>query len=82
MILQKSRGRQLLVDENVAPEVVVHVSDLKERPGRSYRLPSTGWEGPPPLVVSSMERLNSLLEKAEPPGFPPPFPSRNAAQAA
>ena len=56
---------RLLVHENVAPEVVVHVSDLKERQAQ-LQATIDGMEGPPPLVVSSMERLNSLLEKAEP----------------
>jgi len=56
---------RLLVHENVAPEVVVHVSDLKERQAQ-LQATIDGMEGPPPLVVSSMERLSSLLEKAEP----------------
>ena len=56
----------LLINEHLAPETVVQVSDLKERRAR-LRLAIEEMEGPPPpLVVSSMERLNGLLDKAEP----------------
>ena len=68
---------RLLVHENVAPEVVVHVSDLKERQAQ-LQATIDGMEGPPPLVVSSMERLNSLLEKAEPILESAPIPESQA----
>jgi predicted PurR-regulated permease PerM len=56
----------LLVSDRLAPETAVQVSDLKERQAR-LRLAVEEMEGPPPpLVVSSMERLAGLLEKAEP----------------
>jgi len=56
----------LLVSDRLAPETAVQVSDLKARQAR-LRLVIEEMEGPPPpLVVSSMERLAGLLEKAEP----------------
>jgi predicted PurR-regulated permease PerM len=56
----------LLVDNRLAPDAAVQVSDLKERQTR-LRLVIDEMEGsPPPLVISSMERLANLLEKAEP----------------
>jgi putative permease len=56
----------LLVNDRLAPEAAVQVSDLKERQTR-LRLAIEEMEGPPPpLIVSSMERLAGLLEKAEP----------------
>ena len=56
----------LLVSDRLAPDPAVQVSDLKERQVR-LRLAIEEMEGPPsPLVVSSMERLADLLEKAEP----------------
>src|SRR5688572_31619636 len=56
----------LLVSDRVAPDTTVQASDLKERQAR-LRLAIEEMEGPPPpLVVSSMERLAGLLEKAEP----------------
>jgi predicted PurR-regulated permease PerM len=56
----------LLFSDRPAPEKAVQVSDLKERQAR-LRLAIEEMEGsPPPLVVSSMERLAGLLEKAEP----------------
>jgi hypothetical protein len=57
---------KLLVSDRLAPETAVQVSDLKIRQAR-LRLAIEEMEGPPPpLVVSSMERLAGLLEKAEP----------------
>jgi hypothetical protein len=57
---------RLLINENVSAETVVHVSDLRERQAK-LRAVIAQMEGkPPPQVVSSMERLTSLLEKAEP----------------
>ena len=56
----------LLINDRLAPEAAVQVSDLRERQSR-LRLVIDEMEGPPPpLVVSSMERLAGLLEKAEP----------------
>ena len=56
----------LLINDRLAPEVPLQVSDLKEQQSR-LRLAIEKMEGsPPPLVVSSMERLAGLLEKAEP----------------
>ncbi len=57
---------RLLVHENVAPEIVVHISDLKERHAQLQASIEQMDGPPPPLVVSSMERLTGLLEKAEP----------------
>jgi predicted PurR-regulated permease PerM len=56
----------LLINDRLAPETAVQVSDLKERQA-GLRLAIEEMEGsPPPLVVSSMERLSGLLKKAEP----------------
>jgi hypothetical protein len=56
----------LLVSDRLAPDTAVQVSDLKERQAR-LRLNIEEMEGPPPpLVISSMERLAELLNKAEP----------------
>jgi len=57
---------KLLVKDRLAPGTVIQISDLKERQAR-LRLTLEEMEGPPPpLVVSSMERLSDLLEKADP----------------
>jgi hypothetical protein len=56
----------LLASDRLAPETAVQASDLKERQAR-LRLVIEEMEGsPPPLVLSSMERLAGLIEKAEP----------------
>jgi putative permease len=56
----------LLVSDRLAPNAAGQISDLQERQAR-LSLAVEAMEGPPPrLVVSSMERLKSLLEKAEP----------------
>lgn len=56
----------LLVSDRLAPTAVVQVSDLKERQARLH-VDMEEMEGtPPPLVLSSMERLKDLLEKADP----------------
>ncbi|HET9587566.1 MAG TPA: AI-2E family transporter [Anaerolineales bacterium] len=55
----------VLVSDRPAPNPAVQVSDLEERQAR-LRLVIEEMEGPPPpLVVSSMERLAGLLEKAK-----------------
>ena len=60
---------KLLVSDRLTPDAAVQVSDLsdlKERQVR-LRLAVEQMEGPPPpLVLSGMERLAGLLEKAEP----------------
>ena len=67
----------LLVNDRLASDPAVRVSDLKERQAR-LRLVIEAMEGPPPpLVISSMERLAGLLERAEPilqtaPPYQPP----------
>lgn len=78
----------LLVSDRLAPATAVQVSDLKERQA-GLRLAIEEMEDPPPpLVLSSMERLAALLEKAEPllqsesPKLLnpfPPLPSENVA---
>jgi len=56
----------LLTSDLMTPDTVLQVSDLKERQARLY-VALDEMEGPPlPLIVSSMERLAGLLEKAEP----------------
>jgi putative permease len=57
---------RLLVNENISTETIVHVSDLRERQAQ-LQVSIDQMEGPPPpLVTSSMERLSSLLDRAEP----------------
>ena len=77
----------LLLSNRTTPDTSLQVSDLKERQARLY-VELEEIEGPPlPLIVSSMERLAGLLEKAEPilqaamPAGPPdPFhPSQTLA---
>jgi putative permease len=56
----------LLAKDRLAPDKSVKVSDLKERQARLY-VALDEMEGPPlPLIVSSLERLAGLMEKAEP----------------
>jgi len=56
----------LLVSNRLAAGNAVQVSDLKERQARLRVAIEEMDELPPPLVISSMERLTDLLEKAEP----------------
>jgi putative permease len=56
----------LLVSNRLASGAAVQISDLKERQIRLHTVISEMDEPPPPLVISSMERLASLMEKAEP----------------
>jgi putative permease len=56
----------LLVSDRLAPVAAAQVSDLKERQSRLRTAIQEMEEPPPPLVISSMERLANLLEKAEP----------------
>jgi predicted PurR-regulated permease PerM len=55
-----------LVSKRLASGAASQVSDLKERQSRLSAVIKEMDELPPPLVVSSMERLTDLLEKAEP----------------
>jgi putative permease len=57
---------KLLVSNRLASGATVLISDLKERQEHLRTVISEMEEAPPPLVVSSMERLAALLEKAEP----------------
>ena len=56
----------LLVSNRLISGAAVQVSDLKERQARLQTAIGEMVELPPPLVISSMERLTDLLEKAEP----------------
>ncbi len=55
----------LLVSNRLASGAAAQISDLKERQAR-LRDSLGEMDVPPPLVISSMERLTGLLEKAEP----------------
>jgi putative permease len=57
---------RLLVHENVSPETVVHISDLRDRQAKLQAAIDEMEGPPPPVVASSMERLTGLLDKAEP----------------
>lgn len=56
----------LLVSNRLTSGAALQVSDLKERQANLWVTIKEMEELPPPLVISSMERLNNLLEKAEP----------------
>jgi predicted PurR-regulated permease PerM len=56
----------LLASGRLAPATAVQISDLREQQARLRLVIDEMEEPPPPLVISSMERLASLLEKAEP----------------
>jgi len=56
----------LLVSNRLASGATVQISDLKERQEYLRTVIGEMEELPPPLVMSSMERLTTLLEKAEP----------------
>jgi putative permease len=55
-----------LVSNRLASGASAQISDLKERQARLSAVIKDMEEQPPPLVVSSMERLTLLIEKAEP----------------
>jgi len=55
-----------LFSNNLVSGATVQVSDLKERRTRLLATIGEMSEPPPRLVISSMERLTNLLEKAEP----------------
>lgn len=56
----------MLVSNRLASGAAVQIMDLKERQAQLLTVISGMNESPPPLVMSSMERLTSLIEKAEP----------------
>ena len=56
----------LLISNRLAAGAAVQVSDLKERQSHLWTVIGEMDEQPPQLVMSSMERLANLLEKAEP----------------
>jgi predicted PurR-regulated permease PerM len=56
----------LLVSNRLDSRAAVQISDLKERQANLWTVIKEFEEAPPPLVISSMERLANLLEKAEP----------------
>ena len=56
----------LLISNRLAAGAAVQVSDLKERQSHLWTVIGEMDEKPPQLVMSSMERLANLLEKAEP----------------
>ena len=56
----------LLVSNRLASGAAVQVSDLRERQAHLRAVIGEMDELPPPLVMSSMERLANLIEKAEP----------------
>ena len=55
-----------LVSNRFASGAATQVSDIKERQARLQAIIGEMEELPPPLVISSMERLTDLIEKAEP----------------
>jgi predicted PurR-regulated permease PerM len=57
---------KLLFSDRLASGVTVQVSNLKERQVNLWNAIKEMDELPPPLVISSMDRLADLLEKAEP----------------
>ena len=59
---------RMLVGDRISTEVapVVQVSDIRERQAQLQEAIENLPGPPPPLVVSSMERLTGLIEKAEP----------------
>jgi putative permease len=72
---------RLLVNENVTVETVVHISDLRERQAKLQAAIDQLEGETPPLVISSMERLTGLLDKAEPILEPlPPVEPETASQ--
>lgn len=56
----------LLISNRLDSGAAVQISDLKERRAHLWAVIQEMEDPPPPLVMSSMERLANLLEKAEP----------------
>jgi hypothetical protein len=67
----------------MTPDTELQVSDLKERQARIYVALDEMDGPPPPLIVSSMERLAGLLKKAGPilETTPPQEPAKPAIPA-
>jgi predicted PurR-regulated permease PerM len=63
-----------LVSHRVVAETATQVSDLKERQTQLWPT-IQAMDDPPPLIISSMERLTQLLDKAETAGLVTPEPS-------
>lgn len=57
---------KLLISNRLASGASAQISDLKERQTRLWTTIKKMEEQPPPLVISSMERLTHLIEMAEP----------------
>jgi predicted PurR-regulated permease PerM len=57
---------KLLFSDRLASGVTVQIANLKDRQANLWAAIKEMDELPPPLVISSMERLTNLLEKAEP----------------
>lgn len=57
---------RFLVAERVSPDTTSQVADLRERQARLQAAVESMSGSPPPLVISSMERLNDLIQKSEP----------------
>ena len=57
---------KLLISNRLASGASAQVSDLKERQTHLWTAIKKMEEQPPPLVISSMERLTHLIEMAEP----------------
>jgi putative permease len=55
-----------LVRNRLITEPVIQVSDLQERQAQLWMIIQSMDEEPPPLVINSMQKLATLLEKAEP----------------
>jgi predicted PurR-regulated permease PerM len=55
-----------LVSRRAVSGAAAQVSDLKERQAQVWAVIKAMAEPPPPLVLSSLARLDSLIEKAEP----------------
>jgi hypothetical protein len=55
-----------LVSRRAVSGAAAQVSDLKERQAQVWTIVKAMAEPPPPQVLSSLERLDSLIEKAEP----------------
>ena len=56
----------LLISNRLDSGAAVQISELKERRAHLWAVIQEMEDPPPPLVMSSMERLANLLEKAEP----------------
>lgn len=57
---------RFLVAEQVSSDSAVQTVDLRERQARLQAAIENMPGSPPPLILSSMERLNELIEKSEP----------------